>query len=163
MLKGIFTSAALSNLSSRASGGGHISELTQWEMFLHPTRGLFYFPVSCACCHCLLLKISVATIQGAKQGSLWAVVAGISRYGSIRCIKRLFVLLSETSIPASFSPDPSTSRRSHLETDWKTPTLSAKCQSRVSVADSRDGGIGTSCSGSTEGDGQHEISGSQRL
>lgn len=39
--------------------------------------------------------------------------------------------------------------------------LSVKFQSRVSrcssVADSGDGGIGTSCSDSTEGDGQHEI------
>ncbi|KFP91277.1 PREDICTED: centrosomal protein of 85 kDa [Apaloderma vittatum] len=41
-----------------------------------------------------------------------------------------------------------------LETDWKTPMLSVKFQSRVSrcpsVADSADGGIGTSCSDSTE-------------
>ncbi|NXX95761.1 CEP85 protein, partial [Centropus bengalensis] len=50
-------------------------------------------------------------------------------------------------------PDPSTSQRSHFsETDWKTPMLSMKFQSRCpSVADSRDGGIGTSCSDSTEG------------
>ncbi|NXP46039.1 CEP85 protein, partial [Heliornis fulica] len=52
-------------------------------------------------------------------------------------------------------PDPSTSQKSHfLETDWKTPMLSVKFQSRVSrcssVADSGDGGIGTSCSDSTE-------------
>ncbi|XP_068015138.1 centrosomal protein of 85 kDa isoform X1 [Melanerpes formicivorus] len=51
--------------------------------------------------------------------------------------------------------DPSTSQRSHLlEADWKTPMLSAKFQSRVGrsarVAASRDGGIGTSCSNSTE-------------
>ncbi|KFV95033.1 Centrosomal protein of 85 kDa, partial [Eurypyga helias] len=51
--------------------------------------------------------------------------------------------------------DPGTSQKSHfLETDWKTPMLSAKFQSRVSrcssVADSRDGGLGTSCSDSTE-------------
>ncbi|NXT24006.1 CEP85 protein, partial [Syrrhaptes paradoxus] len=51
--------------------------------------------------------------------------------------------------------DPSTSQKSHFsETDWKTPMLSAKFQSRVSrcssVADSGDGGIGTSCSDSTE-------------
>ncbi|NXP76677.1 CEP85 protein, partial [Ramphastos sulfuratus] len=47
--------------------------------------------------------------------------------------------------------DPSTSQRGRfLETDWKTPNLSAKCQSRVSVADSRDGGTGTSCSDCTE-------------
>ncbi|KAM6043626.1 centrosomal protein of 85 kDa isoform 4-T4 [Theristicus caerulescens] len=51
--------------------------------------------------------------------------------------------------------DPSTSQKSHfLETDWKTPMLSVKFQSRVSrcssVADSGDGGIGTSCSDSTE-------------
>ncbi|XP_051663104.1 centrosomal protein of 85 kDa isoform X1 [Manacus candei] len=50
---------------------------------------------------------------------------------------------------------PSTSQKSKfLETDWKTPTLSVKSQSRVSrcpsVADSGDGGIGTSCSDSTE-------------
>ncbi|NXJ76951.1 CEP85 protein, partial [Trogon melanurus] len=41
-----------------------------------------------------------------------------------------------------------------LETEWKTPMLSVKFQSRVSrcpsVADSTDGGIGTSCSDSTE-------------
>uniref|UniRef100_A0A8D0F7Z8 Centrosomal protein 85 n=1 Tax=Strix occidentalis caurina TaxID=311401 RepID=A0A8D0F7Z8_STROC len=41
-----------------------------------------------------------------------------------------------------------------FKTDWKTPMLSVKFQSRVSrcssVADSGDGGIGTSCSGSTE-------------
>ncbi|XP_065553655.1 centrosomal protein of 85 kDa isoform X1 [Lathamus discolor] len=52
-------------------------------------------------------------------------------------------------------PDPSASQKSHfLETDWKTPMLSVKFQSRVSrsssVADSGDGGIGTSCSDSTE-------------
>ncbi|KFR03457.1 Centrosomal protein of 85 kDa [Nipponia nippon] len=51
--------------------------------------------------------------------------------------------------------DPSTSQKGHfLETDWKTPMLSVKFQSRVSrcssVADSGDGGIGTSCSDSTE-------------
>ncbi|KAF1567617.1 Centrosomal protein of 85 kDa, partial [Eudyptes schlegeli] len=51
--------------------------------------------------------------------------------------------------------DPSTSQKSNfLETDWKTPMLSVKFQSRVSrcssVADSGDGGIGTSCSDSTE-------------
>ncbi|KFU94186.1 Centrosomal protein of 85 kDa [Chaetura pelagica] len=51
--------------------------------------------------------------------------------------------------------DPSTSQKSHIqETDWKTPMLSEKFQSRVSrcssVAESGDGGIGTSCSDSTE-------------
>ncbi|NWY56935.1 CEP85 protein, partial [Chionis minor] len=51
--------------------------------------------------------------------------------------------------------DPSASQKSHfLETDWKTPMLSVKFQSHVSrcpsVADSGDGGIGTSCSDSTE-------------
>ncbi|NXC40696.1 CEP85 protein, partial [Penelope pileata] len=51
--------------------------------------------------------------------------------------------------------DPSTGQKSHfLETDWKTPMLSAKFQSRTSrcssVADSGDVGIGTSCSNSTE-------------
>ncbi|NXG56892.1 CEP85 protein, partial [Hemiprocne comata] len=51
--------------------------------------------------------------------------------------------------------DPSTSQKSHvLETDWKTPMLSEKFQSRISrcssLADSGDGGIGTSCSDSTE-------------
>ncbi|XP_008633374.2 PREDICTED: centrosomal protein of 85 kDa [Corvus brachyrhynchos] len=51
--------------------------------------------------------------------------------------------------------DPSTYQKSKfLETDWKTPMLSVKSQSRVSrcpsVAESRDGGIGTSCSDSTE-------------
>ncbi|KAM6314092.1 centrosomal protein of 85 kDa [Podargus strigoides] len=51
--------------------------------------------------------------------------------------------------------DSSTSQKSNsLETDWKTPVLSVKFQSRVSrsssVADSGDGGIGTSCSDSTE-------------
>ncbi|NXF66167.1 CEP85 protein, partial [Ciccaba nigrolineata] len=51
--------------------------------------------------------------------------------------------------------DSSTSLKSHfVGTDWKTPMLSVKFQSRVSrcssVADSGDGGIGTSCSGSTE-------------
>ncbi|NXC21187.1 CEP85 protein, partial [Corythaeola cristata] len=51
--------------------------------------------------------------------------------------------------------DPSTSQKNNfLETDWKTPMLSVKFQSRVSrcssVADSGDGGIGTSCSDSTE-------------
>ncbi|NXE29157.1 CEP85 protein, partial [Ardeotis kori] len=51
--------------------------------------------------------------------------------------------------------DPSTSQKSHfLETDWKTPMLSAKFQSRVSrcssEADSGDGGIGTSCSDGAE-------------
>ncbi|XP_065713224.1 centrosomal protein of 85 kDa isoform X2 [Patagioenas fasciata] len=51
--------------------------------------------------------------------------------------------------------DPSTSQKSNFsETDWKTPMLSVKFQSRVSrcpsVADSGDGGIGTSCSDSTE-------------
>ncbi|KAM6116007.1 centrosomal protein of 85 kDa [Phoenicopterus ruber ruber] len=51
--------------------------------------------------------------------------------------------------------DPGTGQKSHfLETDWKTPMLSVKFQSRVSrcssVADSGDGGIGTSCSDSTE-------------
>ncbi|XP_075294344.1 centrosomal protein of 85 kDa isoform X1 [Opisthocomus hoazin] len=51
--------------------------------------------------------------------------------------------------------DPSTSQKSNfLETDWKTPMLSVKFQSHVSrsssVADSGDGGIGTSCSDSTE-------------
>ncbi|NXG37777.1 CEP85 protein, partial [Dromaius novaehollandiae] len=49
----------------------------------------------------------------------------------------------------------STSQKSHfLETDWKTPMLSAKFQSRISrcssVADSGDAGIGTSCSDSAE-------------
>ncbi|KFZ63895.1 Centrosomal protein of 85 kDa [Antrostomus carolinensis] len=51
--------------------------------------------------------------------------------------------------------DPSTGQKSSsLETDWKTPMLSVKFQSCVSrcpsVADSGDGGIGTSCSDSTE-------------
>nr|XP_013796732.1 PREDICTED: centrosomal protein of 85 kDa [Apteryx mantelli mantelli]XP_013796733.1 PREDICTED: centrosomal protein of 85 kDa [Apteryx mantelli mantelli] len=51
--------------------------------------------------------------------------------------------------------DPSTSQKSHfLETDWKTPMLSAKFQSRISrcssVTDSGDAGIGTSCSDSAE-------------
>ncbi|KFP88404.1 PREDICTED: centrosomal protein of 85 kDa [Acanthisitta chloris] len=51
--------------------------------------------------------------------------------------------------------DPSTSQRSKfLETDWKTPMLCVKSQSRVSrcpsVAESGDGGIGTSCSDSME-------------
>ncbi|NXY77975.1 CEP85 protein, partial [Glareola pratincola] len=51
--------------------------------------------------------------------------------------------------------DASTSQKSHfLDTDWKTPMLSAKFQSHVShrssVADSGDGGIGTSCSESAE-------------
>ncbi|NXN95771.1 CEP85 protein, partial [Rhinopomastus cyanomelas] len=51
--------------------------------------------------------------------------------------------------------DPSSSQRSHFsETDWQTPMLSVKFQSRVSrcssVADSGDGGLGTSCSNSTE-------------
>ncbi|KFP56217.1 Centrosomal protein of 85 kDa [Cariama cristata] len=51
--------------------------------------------------------------------------------------------------------DPHTSQKSNfLETDWKTPMLSVKFQSRVSrcssMADSGDGGIGTSCSDSTE-------------
>ncbi|NXW44093.1 CEP85 protein, partial [Nyctiprogne leucopyga] len=50
--------------------------------------------------------------------------------------------------------DPSSGQKSNFsETDWKTPMLSVKSQSRVSrcssVADSGDGGIGTSCSGST--------------
>ncbi|NWR57240.1 CEP85 protein, partial [Bucorvus abyssinicus] len=52
-------------------------------------------------------------------------------------------------------PDPSTSQKSNFsETDWRTPMLSTKFQSRVSrcssVADSGDGGIGTSCSDSAE-------------
>ncbi|NXA50284.1 CEP85 protein, partial [Nothocercus julius] len=51
--------------------------------------------------------------------------------------------------------DPGTSQKSHfLETDWKTPMLSAKFQSRVnrcsSVADSGDAAIGTSCSDRAE-------------
>ncbi|NWV79356.1 CEP85 protein, partial [Dasyornis broadbenti] len=51
--------------------------------------------------------------------------------------------------------DPRTGQKSKfVETDWKTPMLSAKSQSRVSrcpsVAESGDGGIGTSCSDSTE-------------
>ncbi|NXL92707.1 CEP85 protein, partial [Alectura lathami] len=51
--------------------------------------------------------------------------------------------------------DPSTGQKSHfLETDWQTPMLSVKFQSRTSrcpsVADSGDVGIGTSCSDSTE-------------
>ncbi|NXO08358.1 CEP85 protein, partial [Oriolus oriolus] len=51
--------------------------------------------------------------------------------------------------------DPSTCQKSKfLETDWKTPMLSVKSQSRTSrcpsVAESGDGGIGTSCSDSTE-------------
>ncbi|NXE50153.1 CEP85 protein, partial [Casuarius casuarius] len=51
--------------------------------------------------------------------------------------------------------DASTSQKSHfLETDWKTPMLSAKFQSRISrcssVADSGDAGVGTSCSDSAE-------------
>ncbi|KFP06830.1 centrosomal protein of 85 kDa isoform X1 [Calypte anna] len=58
--------------------------------------------------------------------------------------------------PQQNSPsDPSTGQKSNfLETDWKTPMLSEKFQSRVSrcpsVATSGDGGIGTSCSDSTE-------------
>ncbi|XP_042690567.1 centrosomal protein of 85 kDa [Centrocercus urophasianus] len=51
--------------------------------------------------------------------------------------------------------DPSAAQKSHFsETDWKTPMLSVKFQSRTSrcssVADSGDVGIGTSCSDSTE-------------
>ncbi|OXB74780.1 UNVERIFIED_CONTAM: hypothetical protein H355_003667 [Colinus virginianus] len=51
--------------------------------------------------------------------------------------------------------DPSIGQKSHFsETDWKTPMLSVKFQSRTSrcssVADSGDVGIGTSCSDSTE-------------
>ncbi|XP_021230899.1 centrosomal protein of 85 kDa isoform X2 [Numida meleagris] len=51
--------------------------------------------------------------------------------------------------------DHSTGQKSHFsETDWKTPMLSVKFQSRTSrcssVADSGDVGIGTSCSDSTE-------------
>ncbi|NWI47074.1 CEP85 protein, partial [Picathartes gymnocephalus] len=51
--------------------------------------------------------------------------------------------------------EPSTCQKSRfLETEWKTPVLSMKCQSRLSrcpsVAESGDGGIGTSCSDSTE-------------
>ncbi|NXI40283.1 CEP85 protein, partial [Galbula dea] len=51
--------------------------------------------------------------------------------------------------------DASSSQKSNcLETDWKTPVLSARFQSRVSrcsgVAGSRDGGTGTSCSDNTE-------------
>uniref|UniRef100_A0A7M4E8F8 Centrosomal protein 85 n=1 Tax=Crocodylus porosus TaxID=8502 RepID=A0A7M4E8F8_CROPO len=51
--------------------------------------------------------------------------------------------------------DSSTGRKScSLETDWKTPTLSAKFQSHFgrcsSTADSGDTAIGTSCSDSTE-------------
>uniref|UniRef100_A0A8C6ZKS7 Centrosomal protein 85 n=1 Tax=Nothoprocta perdicaria TaxID=30464 RepID=A0A8C6ZKS7_NOTPE len=54
-----------------------------------------------------------------------------------------------------FSVDPGTSQKSHfLETDWKTPMLSAKFQSRISRcssgADSGDVGIGTSGSDSAE-------------
>uniref|UniRef100_A0A8C5UDL5 Centrosomal protein 85 n=1 Tax=Malurus cyaneus samueli TaxID=2593467 RepID=A0A8C5UDL5_9PASS len=54
-----------------------------------------------------------------------------------------------------FSPEPSTGQKSKfLDSEWKTPMLSMKCQSRVSrcpsVAESADGGIGTSCSDSTE-------------
>nr|XP_005020372.3 centrosomal protein of 85 kDa isoform X1 [Anas platyrhynchos] len=50
---------------------------------------------------------------------------------------------------------PSPTQKSHFsETDWKTPMLSVKFQSRISrcssVADSGDAGIGTSCSDSTE-------------
>uniref|UniRef100_A0A8C5UJ15 Centrosomal protein 85 n=1 Tax=Malurus cyaneus samueli TaxID=2593467 RepID=A0A8C5UJ15_9PASS len=50
---------------------------------------------------------------------------------------------------------PSTGQKSKfLDSEWKTPMLSMKCQSRVSrcpsVAESADGGIGTSCSDSTE-------------
>ncbi|NXS63663.1 CEP85 protein, partial [Brachypteracias leptosomus] len=46
--------------------------------------------------------------------------------------------------------DPSPSQKGHfLETEWKTPVLSARFQSRSSRCLS-DGGIGTSCSGSTE-------------
>uniref|UniRef100_A0A8C9F6M9 Uncharacterized protein n=1 Tax=Pavo cristatus TaxID=9049 RepID=A0A8C9F6M9_PAVCR len=58
--------------------------------------------------------------------------------------------------------NPSAAQKSHFsETDWKTPMLSVKFQSRTSrcssVADSGDVGIGTSCSDSTEGDCQHGI------
>nr|XP_013039648.2 centrosomal protein of 85 kDa isoform X2 [Anser cygnoides] len=50
---------------------------------------------------------------------------------------------------------PSPTQKSRFsETDWKTPMLSVKFQSRISrcssVADSGDAGIGTSCSDSTE-------------
>ncbi|NWH73246.1 CEP85 protein, partial [Piaya cayana] len=60
---------------------------------------------------------------------------------------------SDLTLQPNSPSEPSTSHRSHfLETDWKTPMLSVKFQSRCpSVADSRDGGIGTSCSDSTEG------------
>ncbi|NWS74654.1 CEP85 protein, partial [Crotophaga sulcirostris] len=58
----------------------------------------------------------------------------------------------ELTLQQNSPSEPGTSQKSHfLETDWKTPMLSAKFQSRCpSVADSRDGGIGTSCSDSTE-------------
>ncbi|XP_068028598.1 centrosomal protein of 85 kDa isoform X1 [Anomalospiza imberbis] len=48
--------------------------------------------------------------------------------------------------------DPSTCQKSKfLESEWKTPTVSLTCLSRCpSVAESGDGGIGTSCSDSTE-------------
>ncbi|NXU40365.1 CEP85 protein, partial [Drymodes brunneopygia] len=51
--------------------------------------------------------------------------------------------------------DPSSCQKSRfLESDWKAPMLSMKSQGHPSrcpsVAESRDGGIGTSCSGSTE-------------
>ncbi|NXO43526.1 CEP85 protein, partial [Locustella ochotensis] len=51
--------------------------------------------------------------------------------------------------------DPSTCQRSRvLEAEWKRPTLPVPCQGRLSrcasVAESGDGGLGTSCSDSTE-------------
>ncbi|NWX19424.1 CEP85 protein, partial [Aegotheles bennettii] len=58
--------------------------------------------------------------------------------------------------PQQNSPsDPSTGQKSNfLETEWKTPMLSGKFQSRAGrcpgVVGSGDGGIGTSCSDSTE-------------
>uniref|UniRef100_A0A8C3U5E0 Centrosomal protein 85 n=1 Tax=Catharus ustulatus TaxID=91951 RepID=A0A8C3U5E0_CATUS len=57
--------------------------------------------------------------------------------------------------PCFYSPDPSSCQRSKfLESEWKTEMLAVKCQGRLSrcpsVAESGDGGIGTSCSDSTE-------------
>ncbi|NXQ55124.1 CEP85 protein, partial [Anthoscopus minutus] len=47
--------------------------------------------------------------------------------------------------------DPSTCQKSRsLDTEWKTPMLSLRSQSRLSRCESGDGGIGTSCSDSTE-------------
>ncbi|NXM81786.1 CEP85 protein, partial [Oenanthe oenanthe] len=57
--------------------------------------------------------------------------------------------------PCFCSPDPNTCQKSRfLETEWKTAMLAVKSQGHLSrcpsVAESGDGGIGTSCSDSTE-------------